>query len=251
MFLKHLINPKPSIILFFIFFCALFTLFPLIQFEIDIIFSHPYLHPGIVLILALTIPFFLSIGINNMIYEKNIIRKENLVIGVVFILLSSAFINTVEAWISLFLLLLAFNFLLESYQKDLPFSQFYNASTILGALTFIYPNIICSTKEIYSKIKKFSKPAKSNIPNIQNKSNFIKTIKKEKNDLQKISVKKFSIINKVINFISIQKGCYFSRMTGSGSACFGMFKSQKTAILGLKIIKNKFPRYWCVITKTI
>ena len=138
----------------------------------------------------------------------------------------------------------------QTFQKNLKtlikYKKKFNFHFIL-----VYPNIICSTKEIYSKIKKFSKPAKSNIPNIQNKSNFIKTIKKEKNDLQKISVKKFSIINKVINFISIQKGCYFSRMTGSGSACFGMFKSQKTAILGLKIIKNKFPRYWCVITKTI
>jgi hypothetical protein len=96
-----------------------------------------------VLLLGLTIPFFLSTGLNNIIYEKNIIRKENLVIGCVFILMSSPFISTVEVWISSFLLLFVFNFLLESYQKDLPFSQFYNASIILGALTFIYPNIIC------------------------------------------------------------------------------------------------------------
>ena len=78
-----------------------------------------------------------------MIYEKNIIRKENLVIGVVFILMSSPFINTVEVFGAAFVLLFLFNYLLESYQKDLPFSQFYNASILLGGLTFFFPNLIC------------------------------------------------------------------------------------------------------------
>ena len=143
MFLKHLINPKPSIILFFIVFCTLFALFPLIQLQVDGVFSHSYLHPAIVIILAIIIPLFLSIGLNNIIYEKNIIRKENLVIGFIFILISSPFINMVGIWIASFLLLFLFNFLLESYQKDVPLSQFYNASIILGALTFIYPNLLC------------------------------------------------------------------------------------------------------------
>ena len=142
MFLKHLINPKPSIILFFIIFCVLFGLLPLIQFRIDTVFTHSYLHPFIVLLMGISIPFFLSMGLNNIIYEKNIIRKENLVIGVVFILLGSAFINTIEAWISFFLLLFLFNFILESYQKDLPFSQFFNASLILSMITFIFPNLV-------------------------------------------------------------------------------------------------------------
>jgi hypothetical protein len=142
MFLKHLINPKPSIIIFFIVLCVLFVVFPLIQFKISTVFSHSYLHPVIVLILAIAIPFFLSTGLNNIIYEKNIIRKENLVVGCVFILISTSFINTVEAWISSFFLLFVFNFLVESYQKDLPFSQFFNASIILGAITFLYPNLI-------------------------------------------------------------------------------------------------------------
>ena len=142
MFLKPLINPKPSIILFFIVFCILFTLVPLIQFELNNVFFHPYLHPFIVLLIAISIPFFLSIGLNNIIYEKNIIRKENLVIGYVFVLISTPFINTVQVWTSSFLLLFIFNFLVESYQKDLPFSQFYNASIILGFLTYFYPNLI-------------------------------------------------------------------------------------------------------------
>lgn len=142
MFLKHLINPKPSIILLFIVFCIVLVILPLFQFGISTVFYHSHLPPLAVLSLALIIPFFLSTGLNNIIYDKNIIRKDNFVVGFVFILISSPFINSVEIWGASFLLLFAFNFLLESYQKDLPFSYFYNASIILGSLTFIFPNLI-------------------------------------------------------------------------------------------------------------
>ena len=141
MILKHLINPKPSIILFFIIFCVALVIFPLIQSEIDIVFDHAYLHYIIVLFLALAIPFFLSTGLNNIIYDKNIIRKDNFVVGVVFMLITSPFTNTVEAWISSLIMLFLFNFLLGSYQNKMPFAQFYNASALLGLLTFIYPNL--------------------------------------------------------------------------------------------------------------
>ena len=45
--------------------------------------------------------------------------------------------------------------------------------------------------------------------------------------------------------------CQFSRLTGSGSACFGLFLTKKSAELALIKIKKKFPNYWCVTGKTI
>ena len=115
----------------------------------------------------------------------------------------------------------------------------------------VYPYLKCSTKEIYSRVKKFSPPAVKDPTSIKSKNKFIKLIKKEQNDLERISSLKYNVLRKIINCISVQKGCLFSRMTGSGSVCFGMFENQKLAISGLKIIKKRFPRYWCVITKTI
>ena len=142
MFLKHLINPKPSIIIFFIVFCFLFTSLPLINTDIATFFHNQYLHHIVVFLLALISPFLLALGLNNMIYEKNIIKKENIVLGFVFILISSPFMNSVSLWLSSFLLLFLFNSLMGSYQKDLPFSYFYNASLLLGVLTFFFPNLI-------------------------------------------------------------------------------------------------------------
>ncbi len=115
----------------------------------------------------------------------------------------------------------------------------------------IYPNIKCSTRKIYSKVKEYNYRGKTDFSKIGSKDRFIYLIRRECNDLQKIVTSEFIILKRLLDFISIQQGCYFSRMTGSGSICFGIFKSKKSAILGLKRIKKKFPKYWCVIAKTI
>ena len=145
MILKQLIAPKPSIIFFFIIFCIIFALIPLIYFEINTVFRHTYLNHIILLFFAVVVPFFLSIGLNNIVYEKDIIRKESLIVGFVFILSSAGFVSAFEEWVSSLILLYIFNFLVDSYQKENPFSQFFNASLLLGSLTIYYPNLILLT----------------------------------------------------------------------------------------------------------
>ena len=79
----------------------------------------------------------------------------------------------------------------------------------------------------------------------------IKYLQKEGNDLEITTTKFYPKIKKIIDFISSQNGCYFSQITGSGSACIGIFSNTKTAIYAQKLIKLKFPKYWCVVSKTI
>lgn len=141
MFLKHLINPNPSILLFFGFFSLIFVAIPLINFDIHVVFDHFYFPPIIVFFLSLVAPFFLSVGLNNLIYQKNILKKENILIGWVFVLLSAPITNNVKLWLPLFALLFMTKFLFSSYQKDRPFSQLYNASFILGIASFFYPSL--------------------------------------------------------------------------------------------------------------
>ena len=113
------------------------------------------------------------------------------------------------------------------------------------------PNIHCSTKEIYSRVKSYTKKDKFNSHKTNTKKKFINYILNNKNDLQSIVEKKSPKVKRLVEYIKLQKGCYFSRMTGSGSACFGIFHNQKTARAGLTRIKRKFPNYWSLITKTI
>ncbi len=118
-------------------------------------------------------------------------------------------------------------------------------------LIIVFPFINCKTKKIYEMVKKFSKPSFQNYLKKKNQLDFLNIIKKDRNDLQKIVEKKYPEVSRLIIFLSKQKGCFFSRMSGSGSSCYGVFNNIKTARLALTKIKRKFPKYWCDVTKTI
>ena len=87
--------------------------------------------------------------------------------------------------------------------------------------------------------------------NIKNNKKLINCLKKENNDLEEIVTKIYPKISKVIDYIKSLEGCYLSRITGSGSACIGIFFNMKTAQYAKKMIKLKYPKYWCVVSKTI
>ncbi len=118
-------------------------------------------------------------------------------------------------------------------------------------LLIVYPNLVCSTKKIYNQNKKIS--SLKSLSSFYNKKNekLINLLKDESNDLEKTVIKIYPKIKKIINYIKSQKGCYFSRITGSGSACIGIFSNMKEAIYVRKLIKLKYPKYWCTVSKTI
>ena len=118
-------------------------------------------------------------------------------------------------------------------------------------LLIVYPNLNCSTKKIYKKNKKISSLKSQSYFYIKNNKKLINFLKNENNDLESTVIKIYPKVKKIINYIKSQKGCYFSRITGSGSACIGIFSSMKNAIYAQKLIKLKYPKYWCVVSKTI
>ena len=137
-------------------------------------------------------------------------------------------------------------FLTGKKDKILRFSQKFKLNILI-----VYPNLICSTKKIYQKNKKISfskrQPSFSAISN----KKLINFLKSEHNDLEKTVIKIYPKVKKIIDYIKSQKGCYFSRITGSGSACIGIFSNMKNAIYAQKLIKLKYPKYWCAVSKTI
>ena len=115
----------------------------------------------------------------------------------------------------------------------------------------IKPNIRCSTREIYSKLRKYSKKRLLAQNKINTKNKFISVLSHENNDLQSIVEKKYPLIKKLLLTIRNEKGCYFSRMTGSGSVCYGLFKDEITAKKALNKLKIKFPKFWFSFAKTV
>ena len=118
-------------------------------------------------------------------------------------------------------------------------------------LLIVYPFKKSSTKDIYSKFRKYEKIKKLNIFNRISKLKMVDKLKSETNSLESVIISRFPIIKKVLKELSLLKKCEFSRITGSGSACFGLFLNKKDALLGLKLIKRRFPKFWCVLSRTI
>ena len=112
----------------------------------------------------------------------------------------------------------------------------------------VKPSFGCSTKKIYSKMKKFKKP----IFNNPVKSMFnLDFLKKMNNDLEEIVLNEYPKLNTLKKFLEKLSKVEFVRMTGSGSAIIAYFKSYKMCKEAKKKVKKQFRNYWCVTAKTI
>ena len=118
-------------------------------------------------------------------------------------------------------------------------------------LLIVYPNLICSTKKIYKLNKNLSKKNSKTFLHIKNNKKLIDFFKNQSNDLEKTVIKVYPKVKKILNYIKTLKGCYFSRITGSGSACIGIFSNINNANNAKKMINSKYPKYWCAVSKTI
>jgi len=134
---------------------------------------------------------------------------------------------------------------LQNLKKIVKFKKKYKLFFLV-----VYPNIKCSTKEVYSKVKSYNKKKVLKL-NHKNKTVFINQIFNSNNDLQSIVEKKYPVIQKLLLNINNEKGCYFSRMTGSGSACYGLFRDKRSSKVALKRLRKKYPKFWFSIAKTI
>ncbi len=112
----------------------------------------------------------------------------------------------------------------------------------------VKPNSGCLTKAIYRDVRYFSRPVfkKNQRVNLN-----YKFLIKLKNDLEEPAFKKYPVLKKLKIFMEKMDDILFVRMTGSGSTIIGYFISKKAAINAGKILKKKYQKYWCILSKTI
>ena len=113
-------------------------------------------------------------------------------------------------------------------------------------LLIVKPNFGCNTTKIYSMIKSYSK-SKISVKKISN----IKTFARCSNDLEMIAFKIYPKLRELKNTVLNLPNIFSARMTGSGSTIIGYFLTKKDALKGAKIIKKKYKKYWCILSKTI
>tara|TARA_Y100000992_G_scaffold300027_1_gene267843 strand:+ start:531 stop:1376 length:846 start_codon:yes stop_codon:yes gene_type:complete len=112
----------------------------------------------------------------------------------------------------------------------------------------VKPNFGCSTKYIYSKVKKFNSP----VIKKPNQSMFnLRFLKKLGNSLEHIALNKYSRLKTIKKSLENLSNPEFVRMTGSGSALVAYFQSKSRCENAKKMFNKKYKNYWCITSKTI
>ena len=115
-------------------------------------------------------------------------------------------------------------------------------------ILLVRPNFGCSTRKIYSGVKRFSKP-KFNDPK-KNMMN-LKSLLKYENDLEKVAFSKYPKLKILKSFLENLNKPLFVRMTGSGSVMVAYYQKKQDCELAKVRFKRKFKNYWCNTSKTI
>ncbi len=150
------------------------------------------------------------------------------------------------------------NKLLLSIGSDVPFCFYGKIAIVQGVGNRIIPvkkineyNILLvnpmfeiSTKFIFSKLLKFNhSPTKFSNKRIE-ECLFFDLLKSSKNDLQSIVTDNFSEIKTILDFFKYETESIFFRMSGSGSTCFGIFKSLESLKVAEEKFRNKNKTWW-------
>ena len=123
------------------------------------------------------------------------------------------------------------------------FSKSPNFHTLL-----VRPNFGCSTKKIYSGVKKYTKPIFNNP-----KQNMFspKFLLKQENALEKVAFLKYPKLKIIKSFLENLNKPLFVRMTGSGSVLVAYYQKKQDCELAKVRFKRKYRNYWCITSKTI
>ena len=112
----------------------------------------------------------------------------------------------------------------------------------------VRPNFGCSTKEIYSRVKKITN-SKFNNPK---KSMFnAEYLLRQENALEGAAFSRYPKLKKIKSFLSTTQNNLFVRMSGSGSSIVAYFHSKRACGTAYRQFKRKFSSHWCIISKTI
>lgn len=112
----------------------------------------------------------------------------------------------------------------------------------------IKPNFGCSTKKIYSKVRKFDS-SKFNNPKKELFS--YSKLQNMSNHLEFIAFKIYPRLKTLKIFLEKLPNIRLVRMSGSGSAMIAYFSSSKLCKQAEKKVKKYFGKYWCKRAKTI
>ncbi len=105
------------------------------------------------------------------------------------------------------------------------------------------------TKFIFESLSKTENSDEFNIPKFSNIKELLNFLKTTRNDLEITAIKFFPAIKTLLESFNQTNNCLFSRMSGSGSTCFGLYEKKNEAELAKKQLLKTFPKAWVKVAK--
>jgi len=112
----------------------------------------------------------------------------------------------------------------------------------------VRPNFGCSTKEIYSRVKKITNSKFNNPKKLMFNPEYLAS---QENALEVAAFSRYPKLKRIKSFLENLKNPLFVRMTGSGSVIIAYYQSKKDCELAKVQFKRKYKNYWCNTSKTI
>ena len=116
-------------------------------------------------------------------------------------------------------------------------------------IVLVNPGIFVSTGSIFEELtEKYNDPLEPFI-DLSSTDQLIEYLKCQRNDLQTVAVNKWPEINRVLNTIEETQDVLLFRMSGSGSTCFGLYRTQEIAKRAVSYISKKSNKWWIKFSK--
>ena len=160
-----------------------------------------------------------------------------------------------------------FHHSLFSLGADIPFCFFRKSALVTGKgenilkiqnnyqnyfVLLVNPLIEVSTKKIFEKL---TIPKRQNFISFNERflssTKIIDFLNSRKNDLEKQAIIQCEEIKNILDVLQNETSSLLSRMTGSGSTCFALFKNEKDLSNADKIFRKKFKNFWVKKTKIV
>lgn len=116
-------------------------------------------------------------------------------------------------------------------------------------LVIVYPGIGISTSEVFGMLSPPYTPHHEIFPEAKDVFDLVKQLQETRNDMMHPAMGLQPKILEAYRALTRQSGCLLARMTGSGSACFGIFPDEEAARMAANAIRKAEPKWWVRATR--
>ena len=116
-------------------------------------------------------------------------------------------------------------------------------------IVLVNPRIFVATGSIFEEvIEKHNEPLEP-FTHFRKTDQFVEYLKRQRNDLQPIAANKWPEIKEVLDTIERTQDVLLTRMSGSGSTCFGLYGTQSIAKRAVSYLSKKSNKWWIKFSK--